>query len=128
MTNKKYARAAEAFRLTGRIIGLIVAVFILIFLIGESTSDIAGEGWETITASGIVLGVLMLIALAGCIISWWKEKLAIALLLAVSIGLGIHIAFYAGRNHFLTWLMVGLPFLLTATLLFTGWWLERKAT
>jgi len=126
MMDNRLAKSARAFRLAGRIIGLIVAVFILIFLIGESTSDIAGEGWETITASGILLGVLMLTALAGCILSWWKEKLAMALLLLVSIGLGIHIAFSAGRNHFLAWLMVGLPFLITAALLATGWWLERK--
>jgi len=128
MTDNKYSKSARAFRLAGRIIGLIVAAFILIFLIGETANEISDGGWKTITIGGIMLGILMLIALAGCILSWWKERVAMALLVLASVGLGIHIGFSAGRNHFLAWLMVGLPFLITAALLFVGWWLERKAS
>ena len=95
MTDNKYHKSAKAFRLAGRIIGLIVAAFILIFLIGETANEISDGGWK-------------------------------ALLLLASIGIGIHIGFSAGRNHFLAWLIVGLPFLITAALLFVGWWLERR--
>ena len=126
MTDNKYSKSARAFRLAGRIIGLIVAVFILIFLIGETANEITEGGWETITTEGILLGILMITAFFGCIISWWRERLAMAILLLVSIGIGIHIGFSAGRNHFLAWAMVGLPFLLTAALLFLGWWLDRR--
>ena len=126
MAQGKYKKASEACRLAGRFIGLVASVFILIFIIGETASDIGNDGWRVVSADGILLGILMLAALAGCTLSWWRERLATVILLLVSIGLGIHIAFYAGRNHFLAWMMVGFPFLFTAALLWLGLWLEKR--
>ena len=80
-----------------------------------------------IETAGILLAALSAVALAGCILSWWRERLAGILLVLVSIGLGIHIGAFAGRNHFLAWSMVGLPYLVAGGLLLSAWWLERKA-
>jgi len=98
----------------------------LVVLIGEGVI----EDWEAINQAdmiaGILIGVFGAIALAGCIISWWRERLAGILLILTAIGFGIHIGIYAGRNHFIAWLMVGFPYLVAATLLFYSWWLSRQ--
>jgi hypothetical protein len=125
MENNKY-KIARRMRLTGRVIGLVAAGFFLVFLIGEAIGEALTEGSEAIELAGILLAVLIVIALAGSILSWWRERLAGILLVLVSIGLGIHIAICAGRNHFLAWLMVGFPYLVAGGLILYAWWLERK--
>lgn len=114
-------------RIAGRVIGLVIAGFFLVFLIGGAINEAIAEEPEAITIEGILLGVLIVIALAGIILSWWRERLAVILLVLVSIGLGIHIGICAGRNHFLAWSIWGLPFLVAGGLLLYAWWLERKA-
>ena len=71
--------------------------------------------------AGILIGVLGIIGLTGCIVSWWREELAAILLVLTAVGFGIHIGIYAGRNHFLAWLMLGFPYLVAAMLLFYSW-------
>jgi len=94
-------------------------------LIGAVFAQLTG-GSEPITIAGITLGVLAAIALAGSILSWWREQLAVVLLILASIGFGIHIGIFAGHNHLLAWSMIGLPYLVAAALLFESWWLTRK--
>lgn len=118
---------AKIMRRTGRIIGLVAAVFFLVILVGEAIGETLSEGGELIETAGVLLAALSAVALAGCILSWWRERLAGILLVLVSIGLGIHIGAFAGRNHFLAWSMVGLPYLIAGGLLLSAWWLERKA-
>ena len=95
-------------------------------LIGSAIAEVLTEGLEPITIEGILLGVLGAIGLVGCIVSWWRERLAGILLVLTALGLGIHIGVIAGRNHILAWSMVGLPYLVAAVLLFYSWWLLRK--
>ena len=127
MSDNKQYRPARRARLIGRVIGLVAAGFSLVFLVAQAiggaiTEDSAGD-----VIAGVLLAVLVAIALAGCILSWWRERLAAILLVLVAIGMGIHIGIYAGRNHFLVWSMIGLPYLAAGGLLFYAWWLERKA-
>ena len=127
MESKQYL-LAKRMRWTGRVIGLFTAGFFLAFLIGEAISEVLAEDWEaTIGVEGILLGILVAIALAGCIISWWRQRLGGILLILASIGLGIHIGIIAQRNHFLVWLIMGFPYLIAGGLLLYAWWLERKA-
>ena len=121
MENKQH-RLAGGMRLTGRVIGLVAALFLMIMLIGGAVTET-----EPVEAAGVLLGTIGVTALAGCILSFWRERMAGILLVLVAIGLGIHIGVYAGRNHFLVWLMLGLPYLVAGGLLLTAWWLERKA-
>lgn len=109
-----------------RIIGLVMAGFFLVVLIGETVGEILDEGREAIETAGILLGILQGLALLGTIVSWWRERLASILLAAASIGLGIHIAEYAGRNHFLAWLAVGLPYLVASILFLISSRLSRQ--
>ena len=125
MSGDKQLRLAKRMRLAARVIGLGAAGFLLFMLIGAAlTEGISQDIVEAI--QGISLGVLGLVALAGCVVSWWRERLASILLVSTAAGLGIHIGVCAGHNHFLAWLMVGLPYLVAGVLLFNSWRLSRK--
>jgi hypothetical protein len=126
MLESRRYRLAKWMRWLARVIGLIAATMCLVILIGEAVV----EDWEATNQAdmiaGILIGVFGAIALAGCIISWWRERLAVILLVLTAIGFGIHISIYAGRNHFIAWLMVGFPYLVAAGLLFYSWRLSRQ--
>ena len=130
MLGSKQHRLAKRMRWAGRVIGLLAAAVCLMMLIGEAIVGVLAEGREAINqadmVAGILIGVLGVIGLAGCIVSWWRERLAAILLVLTAVGFGIHIGICAGRNHFLAWLMVGFPYLVAAVLLFYSWRLSRK--
>ena len=114
-------RLAKPMRWAARAIALAGAMFFLTMLIGPDTTD----GSEPITTEGVVLGVPGVIALAACVVSWWRERLAAILLIGAAVGLGIHIGVYAGHNHLLAWSMLGLPYLLAGLLLLSSWRLSN---
>jgi hypothetical protein len=126
MDSKRHVIARRMKR-TGRIIGMIAAGFFLVFLVGEAVGESLSEGEGIIETAGILIAALAAVALVACFISWWRARLAGILLVLVSIGLGVHIGFYAGHNHFLAWLMVGFPYLIAGGLILTSLWLEGKA-
>jgi hypothetical protein len=125
MLEGKQERLAKRMRWAARIIGLATAGLLLISLIAGAIVE-AAEGWEAIEIAGILLVLLAAMALAGCIVSWWRERLAGILLILAAVGMGIHIGVYAERNHFLVWLMLGLPYLIAGVLFLTSWRLSRK--
>ena len=127
MSDKKGYNLVTGMKLAGQIIGLAAGGFFFAFVAGEAISDIIAKGWATITAEGIILGILIALALAGGILCWWWERNGGILMVLASIGLGIHIGICAGSNHFIAWLIIGFPFLIAGGLLLAAWWLERKA-
>ena len=129
MLESKQYRLAKRMRWAARIIGLLAAGVCLLMLIGSTVAEVLAEGWKPINADivvGILIGVLGAIGLAGCIMSWWRERLASILLVLTAVGFGIHIGLCAGRNHFLVWLMIGFPYLVASVLLFNSWQFSRK--
>ena len=126
MSEMRQQLLARRMKWAGRLIGLVAAGFFLVFLVGEAISEVLDEGREPLETAGILLGLLQGLALVGAIVSWWRERLAGMLLAAASVGLGIHIGVYAGHNHFLAWLMVGLPYLVASVLLLISWRLSRQ--
>ena len=119
-------RPAKRMRWAARIIGLVAAVFLLAMLIGAGIGELLAEESEPITIEGLSLVVLAVIALAGCIMSWWRQRAAGIMLILAAIGLGIHIGFFAGRNHFLAWSMVGFPYFVAGVLLLVSLRLSTK--
>ena len=129
MLESKQYRLAKRMRWAARIIGLLAAGVCLLMLIGSTVAEVLAEGWKPINAdivAGILIGVLGAIGLAGCIVSWWRERLASILLVLTAVGFGVHIGLCAGRNHFLAWLMIGFPYLIASVLFFISWQLSRK--
>ena len=126
MSGSEQYRLAKRMRWSARIIGLLAAAMCLIMLLGEAVA----ESWEVTNQTDIIqgslIGVLGVIGLAGCIISWWRERLSSLLLALTAAGFGIHIGLCAGRNHFLAWLMIGFPYLIASVLLLNSWLLSRK--
>ena len=126
MLGNDKSHIAKRVRLTARVIGLLAAGGWLIALIGLAIIDIRDRGWEAIELVGTLLYLITAIALAGCILSWWRERLAGILLILAAVGQGVHIGVYAGRNHFLVWLMVGFPYLVAGVLFLISWRLSKK--
>ncbi len=114
-------RLATGMRWAARIIGLLAAGLCLLMLIASATGEVLTGAWETTSPSDIIqgslLGVLGAIGLGGSILSWWRERLAVTLLLLTAAGFGTHIGLFAGHNHFLVWLVLGFPYLLAGVLL-----------
>jgi hypothetical protein len=111
---------------TARTIGLVAAVFLAIMVIGSAAGEIIDSETVSFDVAGVTLGIIAIAALAGCITSWWRERLAGALLVLVAIGLAIHIGILAEHNHVLAWTVMGLPYLVAGALLLGSWWLSRK--
>lgn len=126
MLESKRHRLAIRMKWAARIIGLVMAGFFLLILIGEAAGEFLDEGREAIETAGILLGALLGLALLGTIVSWWRLRLAGILLAVASVGLGVHIALYAGRNHFFAWLVVGLPYLIAGILFLISSRLSRQ--
>jgi len=94
-------------------------------LIGEAVSEFLSQGFITTSIEGNLLVIIGIIALAGCILSWWRDLLSGILLVATSAGLGAHIGICAGHSHIMAWSMLGLPYLVAGLLLFYAWRLSR---
>jgi hypothetical protein len=121
---------AERLRLAGRIIGFGMAGFFLFFFIGESAMEVAATGLVAFTAAltieGILLGVITGVALAGCILSFWRVRASGIMLVAVAGALAAHIAVFAARNHLLALSMLGLPYLIAGILFLNSWRLSQE--
>jgi len=79
------------------------------------------------TVWGTLLGVLGIIALVGCVISWWNEWLSGALLLILTSCLAIRAIVMSEHANILLWSVV-LAYLIAGMLFFLSWWLSRKAS
>lgn len=126
MTAGNEHRLAKRMRWAGRVIALILTVFGATMLIGEAVGEFLSQGSVTTSVEGSTLVLIGLVALAGCVLSWWQDLLSGILLVATSVGLGVHIGICAGRNHLMAWSILGLPYLVAGVLLLYAWRLSRQ--
>lgn len=115
-------RLARPMRWTARAIALVGAIYFMVMLIGSAITD----GIGPITIEAATIAVLGLVAVAGCVASWCRERLAGILLIGTAVGLGIHIGICAGQYHLLAWSMMGLPYLVAGLLLLGSLRLSRQ--
>jgi len=94
-------------------------------LIGEAVGELGSRGSIAMSVEGGTLVLTGLVGFAGFVLSWWRDLIAGILLVITSAGLGVHIGIFAGRNHFLAWLMLGLPYLIAGALLLYAWRLSK---
>ena len=124
MSTIKQQRLAKRIRWAARIIGLLAAAFFLVFLIGEIVIFMAMQQ-EMGLIRGVLNAMLVIVAVAGCIVSWWRQWLAGILLILTSFALVISgIAVYG----FTIVLLFGSPFLVAGVLFLLSWWLSRKTS
>ena len=116
MIEGRQNRRTKRMRLAARIIALGAAGLFLVALIGSAFAED-----EPITTEGMLLIIIVGIALAGGIVSWWRERLAGILLVVAALAMGAHIAAYAGRNQILVWLAMGFPYLIAGGLFLKCW-------
>jgi len=124
---RRHYRVTQGMKLAARIIGFGTVGFVLTFLIGETSAEFLAKGWAAVTVETVIVGVITVIALAGCIVSWGKLRAA-GVLLIVS-------AFLTATNipplqplipyNVRVWLIVGLPYLVAGTLFLNSWRLSR---
>ena len=126
MKEEKQQRLIKRLRLTARIISSLAAFFLILFLAGGAVEELIAEDAKGLSMEGVTLGIIALAAIAGCIISFKKERLGGIILMLASLSFSIHIAFAAGRNHFLAWLMVGFPYLLAGALFLYTWRMVKR--
>lgn len=122
MSGSNEHRLAKRMRWAARVIGSIAAVFFIGMLIASAVS----EGVEPMTTESSTLVLLGALAAASCIASWWRDIPAGILLVLTSIGLGIHIGYFAGHNHVLAWSIIGLPYLVAGILILSSWRLSKR--
>ena len=121
---------AGRMRLAARINGFGVIGFGGGMLIGEAIGEFLREGWAVIAGpiplELIIAVVIGAVALAGCILSFWRERLAGILLISSAAAMGIHVSIFIARNQMLLWLILGLPYLVAGVLFLNAWRLSRK--
>jgi hypothetical protein len=134
-TNKE--RLAKTMRLFARIIGLAIAVFGLIFGMSEAGTHITEtEGFKVIALylQSFLMGSSAIIALVGCIISWWRVLPAGILLILAGVALPVIVRLPASfrtpstseETPVIMALIAGSPFVVAGVLFLWSWWLLRK--
>ena len=127
LVERRLYRVTRGMTWAARVIGLGTVGFVLTFLIGETSAEYLAKGWAAVTVGAVIVGVVTGIALAGCIVSWGKQRVA-GVMLIVS-------AFLTATNipplqplvpsNVRVWLIVGLPYLVAGTLFLNSWRLSR---
>jgi hypothetical protein len=136
-------RLAKGLRWAARIIALPVSAFGAMMVVGEGIQSVLTEGFgpinSALTWGGSFMVLSMVTALAGCIISWWRVRLAGILLVLTFFGL-ITAGVLAGGPVDLPerfslpviltnmgWASImGSPFLVAGVLFLLSWWLSSK--
>ncbi|MBN1862719.1 MAG: hypothetical protein JW790_03665 [Dehalococcoidales bacterium] len=124
----KRAKVAGRLKLAGRIIGFGVVGFVLTFLIGETCMEIQAEGWQTIGVAPALIGVITGVALAGCILSWWKLRLGGILLIISAVLCATNIPPLPPLipQDVRVWLIIGLPRLVAGIFFLSAWRVSRE--
>ena len=140
---KRY-RIAKGLRIAARVIAVPVTLFGAMMAIGEGIQSVLTEGFGPInsllTWGGLFIVLSMLVALAGCIISWWRVRLAGILLVLTFIVLNIAGILAGGPVDLperfslpviltnMGWASImGSPFLVAGVLFLVSWYLSRKS-
>jgi hypothetical protein len=133
-------RLAKGLRIAARVIGLAVTLFGLMMAVGEGIQSYTAEGFKGFNLEflqGLLVLLTVVIALAGCIISWWRVRLAGILLIVAPVAWSIAVIFnpiVCGQNWSMSFLIgsllhyvtFGSPFLLAGVLFLLSWWLSKK--
>lgn len=127
LVERRLYRVTQGMTLAARIIGLGTVGFVLTFLIGETSAEYLARGWAAVTVESVIVGVITGIALAGCIVSWGKQRAAGVMLIVSAFLTATNIPPLQPLipNNVRVWLIVGLPYLVVGVLFLNSWRLSR---
>lgn len=108
------SRQKSPLGMVARIIGFVAAGFFLSLIVGE----LRKQGGEVTTVEAGLSGMSGGIALTGCVISWWRERLAGILLVSASAVWGIVQYAILGIHDSTIWAGYGMPYLIAGLLFF----------
>jgi hypothetical protein len=125
------SRVARILRIIAKVIGIIVAVFFLMMLIGDAEMAITSETFSGITSEWLFILIPVVIALAAFGIAWRWEFLGGILLipayLILSFSPAIHSIFYNPEFRIAGGMFLfALPFLVAGVLFIAAAWLSRE--
>ena len=106
--------------LAARIVGFTAVGIGAAFIIREVIGQFIREGGEIVPSRLIWLIMILAMAIAGCVLSWRRVRLAGILLIVSGVAVGVNIAIVAGRNQLIL-LVLGLPFIVTGLLFLKSW-------
>ncbi|MEW6034634.1 MAG: hypothetical protein AB1603_07250 [Chloroflexota bacterium] len=126
-------RLVKPVRWAARAVGIVVLVFFLTMLVGETVVSVQEEGLQAISAEGLFIVVPVVIALAAFVISWWWERAGGFLLVLAYLVLSLSPTIRAllngeGLRFFSGMWLFGLPFFVAGVLFLICSWLSRKAS
>ena len=124
-------RVARILRIVAKVIGIVVAVFFLMMLIGDAEMAITSDTFTGITAEWLFILIPVIIALAAFGIAWRRELLGGILLipayLILSFSPAVHSIFYNPEFRIVGGMFLfALPFLVAAVLFIAAAWLSRQ--
>ncbi len=128
MLDSRQYRLARRMTVAARIIGLGAVGFVLTFLIGETSAEFMAQGWAAVSREVIIIGVITVIALVGCIVSWGKLRVAGILLIVSAVLCATNIPPVPPLIPYdvRVWLIIGLPRLVAGVLFLNAWRLSRE--
>jgi multisubunit Na+/H+ antiporter MnhF subunit len=128
LVERRQYRVTRGMTVAARVIGLGTVGFVLTFLIGETSAEYLAKGWAAVTVEAVIVGVITGIALAGCIISWGKQRAAGVMLIVSAFLTATNIPPLQPLipNNVRVWLIVGMPNLVAGTLFLNSWRLSRS--
>jgi hypothetical protein len=109
--HKQEAQQLKPYKLLAQTAGLAVSVFVVFFAIGEVLPAIKKD--ESTDISKFLPLVLVLLPVAGYVISWFKEVAGAVIMLLGGLILGIY---YVTEDNVTSALLYGLPFIVTGAL------------
>ncbi len=123
MANTEHAgdRAAKWMRWLARGIGSLIGGLFLLILIASAIFDPTPWSLE-----GAMLAGLVIFAVLGILISWWREGIGGTVVLIGAVALGTFAYVTAGRNKVWAMLITGGPLLVTSLLFLASWRRSRK--
>lgn len=117
--NHKKNRIHVLARWVGTIVG---SIYLLILVTPEElNTNTNSPGIE-----GMILGGLIIIAIAGIVIAWWREGVGGTIVTVTAIALCVFGLITAGRMKIIAALFGGGPFLLVGILFLISFWRSRK--
>ena len=127
LVERRQYRVTRGMTVAARVIGIGTVGFVLTFLIGETSAEYLAKGWAAVTVEAVIVGVITGIALAGCIVSWGKQRAAGVMLIVSAFLTATNIPPLQPLipNNVRVWLIVGLPYLVAGTLFLNSWRLSR---